>query len=70
VDQRSRPSPFQLWKQAGGGTDAYDRGEYLRLMARHGHLGASGQHHVTRRPGETRRPGHIPGGPGKGVPRA
>ena len=32
------PSPMELWHQAGGGTDSYDRERYLELMRQHGHL--------------------------------
>src|SRR6266536_262988 len=33
-----RPGPYELWRQAGGGTPAYSRQEYHRLMVSHGHL--------------------------------
>jgi hypothetical protein len=33
-----RPPPFELWRQAGGGTPDYSRQEYRRLMVQHGHL--------------------------------
>ncbi len=40
------PSPYDLWKQAGGETDDYSRDEYRRLMFEHGHLQplAPGEH--------------------------
>src|SRR5579872_1838085 len=31
-------SPDELWRQAGGGTDSYDRDRYLDLLREHGHL--------------------------------
>lgn len=34
----SQPSAHELWKQAGGGTDRFDRDEYRRLMVEHGLL--------------------------------
>lgn len=34
----STPSAHDLWKQAGGETDAYDKAEYRRLLFEHGHL--------------------------------
>jgi hypothetical protein len=34
----NQPSPFELWRQAGGGTPAYSATEYHRLMVEHGHL--------------------------------
>lgn len=34
----SKPSPHELWKQAGGETDAFDRGRYRELLLEHGHL--------------------------------
>lgn len=30
------PSPVDLWQQAGGGTDAFSRDEYRRLLLEHG----------------------------------
>jgi len=44
-----KPSAYDLWVRAGGGTDAYDRAEYLRLM-REAELIRDLQ------PGETREP--------------
>lgn len=32
------PSPYELWKQAGGETDAFDRAKYRRLLIEHGHI--------------------------------
>jgi hypothetical protein len=33
-----KPSLYELWKQAGGGTDAYSAGRYRELMSEHGVL--------------------------------
>lgn len=33
-----RPSPYGLWKQAGGQTDAFDKARYRSLLIEHGHL--------------------------------
>ncbi len=33
-----RPGPYELWRQAGGGTPTYSAEEYHRLMVSHGHL--------------------------------
>jgi len=35
---RRKPSPMELWKQAGGGTGDYDQQRYRDLMHEHGHL--------------------------------
>jgi hypothetical protein len=35
-----RPSPYELWKQAGGEDDSFDRQRYRQLLIEHGHLGA------------------------------
>lgn len=43
------PSPYELWKLAGGETDAYDKAEYRRLLTEHGHL-------VSLAPGEKAQP--------------
>lgn len=32
------PSPAQLWREAGGGTDHYDPERYKELMRKFGHL--------------------------------
>ena len=32
------PSPVQLWREAGGGTDRYDPERYKALMRQRGHL--------------------------------
>jgi hypothetical protein len=37
-DRVATPSPYDLWKQAGGETDAFDKAEYRRLLVEHGHL--------------------------------
>ncbi len=36
------PSPLDLWRQAGGGTEHYDRQRYLDLMREHGMILAPG----------------------------
>ncbi len=33
-----RPSAYDLWRQAGGGTEDYDRAAYRDLLREHGHL--------------------------------
>lgn len=35
---RSKPSPAELWQQAGGGTAEYSRERYRELLIEHGHL--------------------------------
>lgn len=37
-DPAPKATPHELWEQAGGGTPAYSRDEYLRLLRQHGHL--------------------------------
>jgi hypothetical protein len=37
-DAAKRPSLYDLWVQAGGGTEDYDRDRYLALLREHGHL--------------------------------
>lgn len=32
------PTPYALWKQAGGGTKKYDPGRYRELLIEHGLL--------------------------------
>lgn len=48
-DHRTTPGAYELWKQAGGGTEHYDRERYLALMLEHGHL-------IPLAPGEKREP--------------
>ncbi len=33
-----RPGPYELWRQAGGGTPTYSAEEHHRLMVEHGHF--------------------------------
>lgn len=33
-----KPTAYELWVKAGGGTDHYDRDEYLKLMQENGLL--------------------------------
>jgi hypothetical protein len=33
-----RPSPMELWQQAGGGASDYDPDRYRELLHEHGHL--------------------------------
>lgn len=33
-----KPGPYELWRQAGGETDAFSREEYRRLLVEHGYL--------------------------------
>lgn len=42
-------SPYELWRQVGGGTDAFDRQRYRELLIGHGHL-------VPLAPGEKAQP--------------
>ncbi|MET7395600.1 hypothetical protein ABZS66_19130 [Dactylosporangium sp. NPDC005572] len=42
-------SAYELWRQAGGGTDAYDQAAYRQLMLDHGLL-------IALEPGETAEP--------------
>jgi hypothetical protein len=42
-------SPYDLWRQAGGETDAFDKAEYRRLLIEHGIL-------VPLAPGEKAEP--------------
>lgn len=44
-----RPSPYELWKQAGGEDDSFDKQRYRELLIEHGHL-------VPLTPGEKLRP--------------
>lgn len=44
-----RPTPAELWRQAGGGTPTYSRDRYRELLREHGHL-------VPLAPGETATP--------------
>jgi hypothetical protein len=32
------PSPAQLWREAGGGTEDFDPERYKQLLRQHGHL--------------------------------
>lgn len=34
----SEPSAYDLWHQAGGPTDDFNKAEYRRLLVEHGHL--------------------------------
>lgn len=43
------PSPYELWKQAGGQTDAFDKAKYRHLLIAHGLL-------VPLAPGEKAQP--------------
>lgn len=45
----STPSPYELWKQAGGETDAFDKVRYRESLIEHGHL-------VPLTPGESAQP--------------
>lgn len=45
----AKPSAVDLWRQAGGGTNAYSAEEYRRLMLEHGLL-------VPLAPGEVAEP--------------
>jgi hypothetical protein len=57
MSSRSEPTPAELWKQAGGETDAFDRDRYRALLIEHGHL-------VPLAPGKKAQP--LPcGWPGK-----
>ena len=47
------PSPYELWKQAGGETDAFDRDRYRALLIEHGHM-------IPLAPGEKAEP--LPSG--------
>jgi hypothetical protein len=38
VQEDERPGPYDLWKQAGGETDAFNRRRYRELLIEHGHL--------------------------------
>jgi hypothetical protein len=49
MTDQDKPGPYELWKQAGGGTDAYDRQRYRALLIEHGHL-------VPSAPGEKAEP--------------
>jgi len=43
------PTPYELWRQAGGGTPDYDRALYRSLLTEHGHL-------IPLKPGEKPEP--------------
>lgn len=47
--EQTRPTPEELWRQAGGGTPGYDRDRYRALLREHGHL-------IPLAPGETPQP--------------
>lgn len=45
----SKPTPEELWREAGGGTAAYSRERYRELLLEHGML-------QPLKPGEKRKP--------------
>ena len=56
----TKPSLFDLWKQAGGGTGTYDPQRYHDLLVEHGHLVSPGDEGY-----EDAAPGLPCGWPGK-----